>query len=87
MPSLSLRQLLGRNETSSAMSPSSSLGSIYIAGFVTAGVIILGIAFWLAFRAYTKRARAKRDEDRGAAFLSVRGLVKEGDEEKEPLPE
>ncbi|KAF5371846.1 hypothetical protein D9615_009545 [Tricholomella constricta] len=40
--------------------------------------IAVGLVIWLLIRVQRKRAAAKREEIRGAAFLSVRGLVKEG---------
>ncbi|KAK0463806.1 uncharacterized protein EV420DRAFT_1618708 [Desarmillaria tabescens] len=78
-----------RDENSAAMSSSSSLRPIYIAGFVVVGVLLLGVALWLAIRRYRRRAQAKREENLGAAFLSVKGLVRDGDvpTEKAPLPE
>ncbi|KAK0228847.1 hypothetical protein IW262DRAFT_645398 [Armillaria fumosa] len=78
-----------RDENSEAMSTSSSLRPIYIAGFVVVGVLLLGVALWLAIRTYRRRAQAKREESLGAAFLSVKGLVRDGDvhTEKAPLPE
>ncbi|KAK0483982.1 hypothetical protein IW261DRAFT_1583211 [Armillaria novae-zelandiae] len=78
-----------RDENSEAMSTSSSLRPIYIAGFVVVGVLLLGVALWLAIRTYRRRAQAKREETLGAAFLSVKGLVRDGDvhTEKAPLPE
>ncbi|KAK0196809.1 hypothetical protein F5146DRAFT_1013017 [Armillaria mellea] len=78
-----------RDENSEAMSTSSSLRPIYIAGFVVVGILLLGVALWLAIRTYRRRAQAKREESLGAAFLSVKGLVRDGDvpTEKAPLPE
>ncbi|PBK92881.1 hypothetical protein ARMGADRAFT_929500 [Armillaria gallica] len=71
------------------MSTSSPLRPIYIAGFVVVGVLLLGVALWLAVRTHRRRAQAKREENLGAAFLSVKGLVRDGDvqAEKAPLPE
>ncbi|TFK40285.1 hypothetical protein BDQ12DRAFT_490822 [Crucibulum laeve] len=63
-------------------SDSSPLNPIYIAGFAVVGAIVLGVAIWLALRFHRKRAAAKREETRGAAFLSVRGLVKEGEKDE-----
>jgi len=63
---------------SSADSPSIS-NPIYIVGIVVAAVTILGISVWLGLRGYRKRAAAKRESKMGAAFLSVRGLVREDD--------
>lgn len=67
-----LRSIMRRSEESSQpMSP------VYIAGFCVVGVILLGLGTWILIRFQRKRAVAKRENIRGAAFLSVRGLVKE----------
>ncbi|PBK78500.1 hypothetical protein ARMSODRAFT_924877 [Armillaria solidipes] len=84
MPAIAVRDV-----NSEAMSTSSSLRPIYIAGFVVVGVLLLGVALWLGIRTHRRRAQAKREENLGAAFLSVKGLVRDGDvhTEKAPLPE
>ncbi|KAF8986594.1 hypothetical protein BDQ17DRAFT_1436194 [Cyathus striatus] len=71
-----------------ADSDSSSFKSEYIAGSVIAGFIVLGVAIWLIIRFYRTRAAEKREDQRGATFLSVRGIVKEGepDPNEEKLP-
>lgn len=61
---------------------SQPLNPIYIAGFCVVGAIILGVAIWLLVRLQRKRAMAKREDIRGAAFLSVQGLVREGSQPK-----
>lgn len=60
-------------------SSTSHLG-IYVAGFTVAGVIVLGLAVWFGIRIYRRRSAIKREDERGAAFLSVRGVVKDGEE-------
>lgn len=84
MPAIAVRDV-----NSEAMSTSSSLRPIYIAGFVVVGVLLLGVVLWLGIRTHRRRAQAKREENLGAAFLSVKGLVRDGDvhTEKAPLPE
>ncbi|KAF9468158.1 hypothetical protein BDZ94DRAFT_1184579 [Collybia nuda] len=64
------------------------INPIYIGGFCVVGVIILGLGVWGLIRWRRKRASSKREEQRGAAFLSVRGIVKDGIKEKssETLP-
>lgn len=52
---------------------------MYIIGFSIAGAILLGIALWLGIYLYRKRLARKRQDQMGSAFLSVRGLVKEGE--------
>ena len=66
----------------------SSPSGVYIAGFVVAGVVLLGGVGWLTLRFLRKRAQRKDGDKRGAAFLNVRGLVREDDEKdgNEPLP-
>ncbi|EPQ52639.1 hypothetical protein GLOTRDRAFT_140314 [Gloeophyllum trabeum ATCC 11539] len=71
------------DETSSSLS-SSNMG-IIIAGFVIAGVIVLGLAAYFGLRFIRKRSKKQREENRGAAFLNVRGIVEEK-EDKEPPP-
>jgi LPXTG-motif cell wall-anchored protein len=58
----------------------SSSNSMYIAGFVVAGVVLLGAVGWLTVRFLRKRAQLRDGDKRGAAFLNVRGLVKEDGE-------
>jgi membrane protein implicated in regulation of membrane protease activity len=48
-----------------------------IAGFATAGGILLLVGLWLLIRVVRKRAQRRREDKRGAAFLSVKGLVNE----------
>ncbi|KAF9648734.1 hypothetical protein BDM02DRAFT_2068285 [Thelephora ganbajun] len=61
----------------------SSNTPLYIAGFSVAGVIAIGAAIWLTIRFLRKRARERDEDNRGAAFLNVRGLVREDDEKRE----
>ena len=78
--------ILPRNETTSNDNDTSStLSPIYIAGIALISAIVLGVAIWLIVRQLRIRARRKRESARGAAFLSVRGVV--DDEKKEDLPE
>jgi len=65
-----------------------STNGLYVAGFVIAGLIILGVAGCLLIRFLRQRARNKDEDNRGAAFLNVRGLVREDGEKvkDEPLP-
>lgn len=48
-----------------------------LAGIIVAAVIFLGIAVWLGLRVYRKRARNRREAKMGAAFLSVKGIVRD----------
>ncbi|KAF8899958.1 hypothetical protein CPB84DRAFT_1680794 [Gymnopilus junonius] len=70
-------------------SDSSSNSSIdpgtIIAGAVVAAAIVVGVAIWMGLRLYRKRMAAKREAERGAAFLSIKGVVRddvEGNDEK-----
>lgn len=56
-----------------------SASGMYILGFSIAGAIFLGIAIWVAVYFYRKRLAKKRQDQTGASFLSVRGLVREDD--------
>ena len=62
--------------------------ALYIAGFVVAGLIAIGVAAWLTIRFLRQRARRNDEDSRGAAFLNVRGLVREDGEKgtDEALP-
>ncbi|KAJ3859032.1 hypothetical protein EV359DRAFT_51436 [Lentinula novae-zelandiae] len=77
MPILS--QFLPRDDSSD--DNASSLSPIYIAGISLIGTIVIGVVVWLTVRHIRKRSRSKRENERGAAFLSVRGVVRE-DQEK-----
>ncbi|TFK72945.1 hypothetical protein BDN72DRAFT_894384 [Pluteus cervinus] len=65
-------QIFRREENSSQY-----INPIYIAGFAVAGTIVLGFGIWIGLRTYRRRAASQREAERGAAFLSVRGLVRE----------
>jgi flagellar biosynthesis/type III secretory pathway M-ring protein FliF/YscJ len=78
--------LLQRSETPSTSSNSVS-NPIYLVGVIVAVVIILVVAAWLGLRAYRKRLAAKREEKMGAAFLSVKGLVRENAAVSEKFPD
>ncbi|KAH9481448.1 hypothetical protein JR316_0005974 [Psilocybe cubensis] len=50
---------------------------IYLAGLIVAIVILVGAGLWMGLRFFRKRMAAKRQEKTGAAFLSVKGLVRD----------
>ncbi len=60
---------------SRSSSPSASINPTYIAGLAIAGVVVIGLFLWFILRMIRKRAASKREENMGAAFLSVRGVV------------
>ena len=65
----------------------SSSKNLYIVGFVVAGLAIAGVAVWLTIRFLRQRARRNGEDNRGVAFLNVRGLVKDGEKANDdPLP-
>jgi hypothetical protein len=74
--------------TDSPLSPSTPLSAIDIAGFCLVGALFLGVII-VGIKLIRKRAQRKREDARGAAFLSVRGLVRDGEknQDNEPLPE
>lgn len=57
-----------------------ALSPVIIAGIVVACVLGVGVALWLGIRYYRKRSSAERESQMGSGFLSVRGVVKEGEE-------
>lgn len=67
---------------------SSSTG-LYVAGFLVAGLVFIGAVAWLTVRFLRKRAQRNAEDKRGAAFLNVRGLIREDGEKngEDTLPE
>jgi hypothetical protein len=72
-------KLAARSLLSGGGSSGSGFPTIAIVGFIVAGVIALLVVLWIIIRFYRKRAQRKRENARGAAFLSVKGLVNEGE--------
>ncbi|KAF8625536.1 hypothetical protein AX15_005303 [Amanita polypyramis BW_CC] len=58
-------------------SVSININPIYIAGLTAVGATVVGLLFWFVLRILRKRAARKREENMGAAFLSVRGVVRD----------
>jgi hypothetical protein len=54
--------------------------TVYIVGFTLAGFFLALAASWVALRFFRRKLQEKRAEARGAAFLNVRGVVREMDE-------
>lgn len=65
------------SDTSAAGNAPTLSNPAYLAGLIVAVVLLLGVALWLGLRSYRKRQSAKRKERTDAAFLSVKGLVRE----------
>lgn len=68
--------LAARDNSSSVLGMSKGL---YIAGFTLVGILVGGLSLWLLVRCYKKRMSEKRNDERGAAFLHVKGIRKAGD--------
>ena len=58
------------------------LKPITIAGIAVAAAVAVGLAIWLGVRFVRKRSVKKRMIGRTSAFLTVKGVVKEGEQEK-----
>jgi hypothetical protein len=59
---------------------------VYIVGFTLAGFFVAIAVSWIAMRFFRHKLQAKRAESRGAAFLNVRGVVREMDEPVNHVP-
>lgn len=79
----SVVKLVSRDSTpESSAADQKKLTPTLIVGIVLAVLIALGAAIWLIVRTIRKRGASKIEEERGAAFLNVRGLVKEDDQKR-----
>ncbi|TFY68534.1 hypothetical protein EVG20_g3520 [Dentipellis fragilis] len=72
--------LFPRVNAADADDGSSTSKPLVIAGSVVAGTMVLAVMIWLGSRWYRQRMQSKRENARGAAFLNVKGIIKEGDE-------
>jgi hypothetical protein len=72
MPSIHVLRRSESDESASLSNP------IYLAGLIVALVILSIAGGWMGLRYYRKRQAAKRESQMGAAFLNVKGLVREG---------
>ncbi|PPQ67474.1 hypothetical protein CVT25_006015 [Psilocybe cyanescens] len=68
--------VIARSDPGSSNGPTLA-NPIYLAGLIVALVILAGAGAWLGLRTYRKRMMSKRQEKTGAAFLSVKGLVRD----------
>ena len=66
-----------------AASSSDGMSSVAYVGFGVAGLFVLGVVGSLFFLWYRRKRKQEREEERGLAFLTVKGVLKEG---SEPLP-
>ena len=62
---------------SQAAANNSKLTPTLIIGIVIAAALFAALCIWLGVRHLRKKSSAKREEERGAAFLNVRGIVEE----------
>ncbi|KAG2083535.1 hypothetical protein BD769DRAFT_621834 [Suillus cothurnatus] len=65
---------------SSDTSPIPISRTVYIVGFTLAGLLAAISITWVTLRFFRRKLQAKRAEERGAAFLNVRGVVREMNE-------
>lgn len=68
--------------TSDSSSSSIQIGTLSVPVYAVIGIavivaILLGLAIWLIVKTVRKRARRRREDDRGAAFLTVKGVMKD----------
>jgi hypothetical protein len=71
--------LLSRSYSSDT-SPVPISRTVYIVGFTLAGLLAAISITWVTLRFFRRKLQAKRAEERGAAFLNVRGVVREMNE-------
>jgi len=69
-----------------AGSSQSPLTPITIVGIVIACLLAVGLSTWLGIHFYRKRLSRAREEERTAAFLSIKGIVRESEETEKDLP-
>lgn len=72
--------LLSRSDSTDPSGDLPISRTVYIVGFTLAGLLAVTSMMWLALRFFRRKLQAKRGEERGAAFLNVRGVVREMDE-------
>ncbi|TFK27192.1 hypothetical protein FA15DRAFT_666694 [Coprinopsis marcescibilis] len=76
MPGVYATQLERRIDVKVDTDGEPSLNNISIAGIAVVGGLLVFIGAWLIVYWYRKRARENRQSNLGAAFLSVRGIVR-----------
>jgi hypothetical protein len=82
-PIPSLVHLVSRDETpEQQLSDQQKLTPTLVAGIIVIAALAFGIALFVLIRHLRKKASAQRNDERGAAFLNVRGLVKEDDRKR-----
>lgn len=69
-----------------AASSSDGISSVAYVGFGVAGLVVLGVIGTMLFIWYRRKMKLEKEEERGLAFLTVKGVMKEGSGSSEPLP-
>ena len=82
-PSIYLQR---RSDITDAKLGNTNIPIIAFVGFCIAGSLILFLIIWVVLRICRQRAKKKRENDRGAAFLTVKGVMKESISSIGPLP-
>ncbi|KXN91711.1 hypothetical protein AN958_12563 [Leucoagaricus sp. SymC.cos] len=77
MPTLALFSRSSNPNPVSTAQDNGGISAMYIVGFAIAGTVFLVLVMWLGAFLYRRRRAKRRRDQVGAAFLSVRGLVKE----------
>ncbi|KAG2347933.1 hypothetical protein BDR05DRAFT_593219 [Suillus weaverae] len=72
--------LLSRSDSSNASAVLPISRNVYIVGFTLAGLLVAASLMLLALKFFRHKLQAKRAEERGAAFLNVRGVVRDMNE-------
>ncbi|KAG2037652.1 hypothetical protein BDR03DRAFT_366572 [Suillus americanus] len=78
--------LLSRSDSTDPSNVLPISRTIYIVGFTLAGLLAATSVIWLALRFFRRKLQAKRAEERGVAFLNIRGVVREMDEPASQFP-
>ncbi|KAF9223840.1 hypothetical protein BS17DRAFT_781298 [Gyrodon lividus] len=78
-------RILPRGESPNTPPGLSTNTAIYIAGFSITGLVVFGLSLWLLIHYQRRRTSRKRCENRGGAFLHVRGVVRPMMAEANPL--
>ncbi|KAG0692065.1 hypothetical protein DFH29DRAFT_972515 [Suillus ampliporus] len=68
--------LIARSDSVDAYSVPPVSPTMYIVGFTLAGLLVAAVMLWF----FRRKLQAKCAEERGAAFLNVRGVIREMDE-------
>lgn len=70
-------QFFKRGDITDAKVGNTNVPVIVVVGFGVAGALLLFVVIWISLKACRKRAKKRREDARGAAFLTVKGVMKE----------